>query len=202
MTSQHTQGKLHYREGRDAYTHQLSDESGNRIIAQTLQSSNAIHAADARRLVACWNAFDGIETEKFQDKTVAEYMSEQAFLVHAGVGENSFDWQIRGGACMVLASCFAGQFIGSGATNFLEVGMTHPDIGPFIVTIQKVEGKSPAFLKADADKSRDAAMGMLADCLRGYEKAISVLDDAGVAASQDEINLTKQIRNFLKGQTS
>lgn len=202
MSVKHTPGKLQYAEGRDAYTHQLRDESGNFIVAQTSQSSNPVHEADARRLVACWNAFDGVETEKFQGKTITEFMSEQAFLVSAGAGTDSFDINLKGGACMVLASCFAGQFTGSGATNFLEVGLTHPDIGPFTVTIQRVEGRSPAFLKADADRCRDKAMAMLADCLQGYEKAISALDDAGIASPQTEINLTKGIRSFLKGETS
>jgi hypothetical protein len=116
---------------------------------------------DARRLAACWNAFIGIPTEDFEGKAVDEYVGEQSFVRGMNTSAGQLDIGLTGKACQVLASAFAGQFIGSGAVNFLEVGMNHPEIGDFIVTMQRVEGETPATLRAKAEAERDQAVRAL-----------------------------------------
>jgi len=58
----HTEGKVEYQERSDAYTHIIRGE-GYKMIACTPQGSSGTEEADARRLVACWNALDGVPTE-------------------------------------------------------------------------------------------------------------------------------------------
>jgi hypothetical protein len=55
----HTKGKLVYQENSDAYTNIIRDSKGQFIVS-TPQGTCEIHEANARRLVACWNACDGM----------------------------------------------------------------------------------------------------------------------------------------------
>lgn len=108
--------------------------------------------ANARRLAACWNAFDGVDTDKIEGKSVAEYVCQEAYLtgLQPAPGAAGLNIALSGIACQMFADSFAGQFKGSGAINFLEVGMTHKELGDFIVTIQRVHGETPAQQKAAA----------------------------------------------------
>jgi hypothetical protein len=58
----YTSGRLIYQEDSDVYTHILRDVTGNRIIHQGPQDSRGEAEANARRLAACWNVCDGLET--------------------------------------------------------------------------------------------------------------------------------------------
>ena len=106
-------------------------------------------AADERRIAACLSAFDGIPTEKIEGKTVAEVVAEEAYIT----GLQGGFLGLEGGACGLLAGLFAGQFEGEGATNFLEIRLHHPALGPFVVTMQRQAGETPgqklAQLKAE-----------------------------------------------------
>lgn len=78
----HTKGKLHYQEGADEYTHVLRDET-NWIVAYAPQDSSGKARADARRLVACWNAMQPVSTgwiEKFNRGSVENILCENALL--------------------------------------------------------------------------------------------------------------------------
>lgn len=61
----HTKGKLHYQDESDAYTHIIRDENG-RYIASAPQGFGGTNEADARRLVACWNALLPCSTEMIE----------------------------------------------------------------------------------------------------------------------------------------
>lgn len=43
----------------------------------------------------------------------------------------------------MFATMFAGEFVRSGAKNYLELDYNVPAIGDFVVTIQRKEGKTP-----------------------------------------------------------
>jgi hypothetical protein len=122
---------------------------------------------DAKRIAACWNAFDGIPTEKFEGKSIEEFITTQAYLtgMQPSLYKEGFNIGLTGLACQMLAASFAGQFVGTGATNFLEINMEHPAIGDFNVTIQKTSGLTPAQLKAQAEKERDEAMSLLTELM-------------------------------------
>lgn len=117
----------------------------------------------AHRLAECWNAFDGIPTEQFEGKSVEEFVTTEAYLtgMQPSPHKSGFGIGLTGLAGQMLAASFAGQFIGTGATNFLEINMSHPAIGPFSVTMQKTSGLTPASMKAQAEKERDEAIRLL-----------------------------------------
>lgn len=93
--------------------------------------------------------------------SVEEYVCEQAFLNHAGPQHGAFGMQLSGLACQMLAASFAGQFKGSKAVNYLEVSMSHPEVGPFTVTMQRLNGKTPHQLLVEAERERDEARALL-----------------------------------------
>lgn len=97
------------------------------------------------RILACVQAFEGIELERFEGKSVAQYIASETRLRSAGPGESgSFDLVLDGGACGLLIEAFAGQFKQSGATNYLECGFIHGELGTMTVTVQRVDGITPA----------------------------------------------------------
>jgi hypothetical protein len=114
------------------------------------------------RAAVCVAACEGIPTEKLQGKTIAEYVAGEAYLNGLAPGADGFNIGLSGIACQLFASSFAGQFKGSGAMNFLQVNMEHPEMGAFYVTIQRAEGKTPAQLKREAELERDVARAELA----------------------------------------
>ena len=64
MTTEHTQARLAYIERGDDYQRILRDEAGGAIAI--LYSGFRVQQGDARRLVACWNACQGISTEDLE----------------------------------------------------------------------------------------------------------------------------------------
>lgn len=60
----------------------------------------------------------------------------------------------EGGACGMLAQLLGAQFYESQAINYLELRFNsakHPDLGPLVVTLQRVEGPTPHELRAKAE---------------------------------------------------
>lgn len=83
--------------------------------------------------------------------SLGDYVAKQTFLQSMNADEEGLHLGITGLASQMLANAFAGQFVGSGATNFLELSFEHPEAGRFTVTMQKVSGKTPGQLKAEAE---------------------------------------------------
>jgi hypothetical protein len=121
--------------------------------AAVLLESSAWRHANAARLAACWSAFDGYPTHKLVGKPLAEIVSNEAYIYGMGPApEGGLELKLHGMACQLLANAFAGEFVSSGAVNFIEVGMEHDDVGPMTVTIQRVQGKTPGTLRAETMK--------------------------------------------------
>jgi hypothetical protein len=168
-------------------------------IASCMIVEHGNHEENARRIVACVNMCEGIETEKIEGKTLEQYVSEQAFIsgmtIHDGV-----NFGLHGLACQMLAASFAGQFKGSNAINYLEVGMSHPEIGPFIVTIQRTEGKTPHQFRLSAEQQRDElleALRLVIECTEITDRNCSChisppcndcVDNSGIRAAVDFAN--------------
>lgn len=111
---------------------------------------------NARRVVACVNAFEGIDINKFEGKSVAEYLTSQTMLKHMGPDERGgFGMELEGGACRLLANAFAEQFKEAGAVNFLEVNFTSDTLGPISVIMQRSQGKTPGSILSEARAQRD-----------------------------------------------
>lgn len=117
------------------------------------------HAADAKRLAACWNLLDGYDTKAFEGMTLAEFVAKQAYLSEMTTVDG-MSITLSGLAMQMVAASFAGQFKANGASNYLEISASHPDTGPFTITMQRKEGVTPIMRLEAMTKQRDAAYVM------------------------------------------
>lgn len=85
------------------------------------------------------------ECEKLRAALAQKAVSE-VMLTEFNIAGNGANLRLEGGACRLLADAFADQFREHGGENFVEVGFTTHDGLRLIVTMQKVEGKTPAQL--------------------------------------------------------
>lgn len=70
MSTQYTQGQLIFKDGVSNRVH-LLDSKVEGAVGEVLHV-DLRRASDARRLVACWNACQGITTESLEDNGVAD----------------------------------------------------------------------------------------------------------------------------------
>lgn len=123
-----------------------------------------------RRVAACLNAFDGIPTDKIEGKNLGEILAGEMRLNNAGPREGGgFGFEFSGGVCQLMAEAFAEQFKHSGAINYLELLFDHSDIGPLTITMQRVDGLTPAHKLAKAESERDALQQKLDAVLAGLD---------------------------------
>lgn len=105
------------------------------------------------RAIACVNAFDGIETERIAGKSLGEFLAGELYLNKAEPKQDgSFGFTFSGFAVQLMAECFAYQFKSSGAINYLELLFEHAEVGEMTVTMQRVEGLTPAQKLAVAEQ--------------------------------------------------
>lgn len=110
------------------------------------------------RADACVNAFDGIETERFAGKSIGEFLTGEVRLNKAEPkSDGSFGFTFSGVAIQIMAEAFADQFKSSGAVNYLELLFDHSEVGPLTVTMQRVEGLTPAQKLAAVEAQLEAA---------------------------------------------
>lgn len=164
----------------------LMTEPGGWVVA--ICGDDQFGQDNAIRLAAAWNAFEGIDTIKFAGKTVGEYVCEEAYLQGMTPAPAGLHMGMNGLACQMMAEAFAGQFEGSGAINFLEVGMEHDKLGPFTVTIQRRAGKSPGALRAEALEQLAAAQAQNAVLLEFFNASSQLESTIGHedATAEDE----------------
>lgn len=129
------------------------DELGGVMIGYfTLDALIAALEEKDKRTTACVNAFDGIETERIAGKSLGEFLAGELYLNKAEPKKDgSFGSTFSGFAIQMMAECFANQFKSSGAINYLELLFEHVDIGEMTVTMQRVEGLTPAGKLAAAE---------------------------------------------------
>lgn len=132
----------------------------------------------ARRIAACVSAFEGIPTDRIEGKNLGEILAGEVRLNGAGPrADGCFGFEFSGGICQLMAEAYAEQFRQSGAINYLELLFHHSDIGPLTITMQRVEGLTPAQKLAQAEAQRDALAAENAYLL---PKAASELSNAWV----------------------
>lgn len=116
--------------------------------------------AFAGRLVACYNLLDGYDTKAFEGMTLAEFVAKQAYLSEMTTVDG-LSITLSGLAMQMVAASFAGQFKANGASNYLEISASHPDTGPFTITMQRKEGVTPIMKLEDMTKQLDDAASKL-----------------------------------------
>lgn len=112
---------------------------------------------EERRVAACVNAFEGIPTERIDGKDLGQILAGELRLNGAGPrADGGVGFEFSGGVCQLLAEAYTEQFRQSGAINYLELLFNHTEIGPLTITMQRVDGLTPAKKLALAESERDA----------------------------------------------
>lgn len=114
-------------------------------------------AADARRIVACWNLLHEFDTEAIEVGTFADFIGKQVYL-HEIENANSGELRLSDVSLQLMAAGFAGKMKANAAENYMEFGLFHPDTGPITITIQRAEGLTPAQKLAAMTKQRDVLL--------------------------------------------
>lgn len=147
------------REGLDSKSDIAAELGWRDMQIATLQLKlDALPAQDAteRRIAACVNAFEGIPTDRIEGKNLGAILAGEVRLNGAGPrADGGFGFEFSGGVCQLMAEAYAEQFRQSGAINYLELLFHHSDIGPLTITMQRVEGLTPAQKLAQAEAQRD-----------------------------------------------
>jgi hypothetical protein len=84
-----------------------------------------------------------ISDDQVREYGLIEEPKVDANIVGMSTNKGGLDLQMEGGACGMLAACFAEQFKDSGAKNYLELSFFHEDTGPMTVTMQRAVGMTP-----------------------------------------------------------
>lgn len=143
-----------------------------RMEGQTEDSPELV--AFAGRLVACYNLLDGYDTKELEGVSLAEFVAKQAYLNEMTTNDG-LSISMSGMALQMVAASFAGQFKVNGATNYLELSGSHPETGPFTITMQRTHGLTPAQKLAAMTKQRD----VLFEALNGVQGVMN--NSQGVA---------------------
>lgn len=142
-------------------------------------------SADIERSIACLNAFEGIPTERIVGKDLGQIMAGEVKLHAAGPRPGGgFGFEFSGGVCQMMAEAYAEQFKSSGAINYLELLFNHTEIGPLTITMQRVEGLTPAQKLAKAEDERSELLEAL-QCLFEDYKQLADSGDAGNWSLED-----------------
>lgn len=115
------------------------------------------HAADARRIVACWNLLHEFDTETIEAGSFADFIGKQVYQ-HEIENANSGELRLSDVSLQLMAAGFAGKMKANAAENYMEFGLFHPDTGPITITVQRAEGLTPAQKLAAMAKQRDVLL--------------------------------------------
>lgn len=138
------------------------------------------HLANVQRVVACVNAFDGIETERLAGRSLGEFLAGEVRLNKAEPKpDGSFGFTFSGFAVQIMAESFADQFRESGAVNYLELLFEHKEIGPLTVTMQRTQGLTPAQKLAKAEAERDELARQVSALQLSHDNIINSLGIKG-----------------------
>lgn len=148
------------------------------------------HAADARRLAACWNMLDGYPTKDLEGVTLAEFVAK-----HAELAEKA------------LIAAYASLFAERSATNYLEVKGARPELGPFTITLQRTEGLTPVEKLEAMTKQRDVVFEALELSLAAMEHMGNALNEMDAVTEEDEVHYAafekaRSALEFVEGEQS
>ncbi|MDF8330532.1 hypothetical protein P5G63_19410 [Aeromonas salmonicida] len=118
------------------------------------------HAADAKRLAACWNLLHEFDTEAIEAGTFADFIGQQVYM-HEIENANSGELRLSDVSMQLMAAGFAGKMKANAAENYMEFGLFHPETGHITLTVQRKEGLTPAQKLGAMTKQRDVLLEAL-----------------------------------------
>lgn len=181
--SEHTKGLLAAFEVGDNGNLALGGEDKTSLL--TIVDEDGIdfaalyHAADAKRLAACWNLLHEFDTEAIEAGTFADFIGQQVYQ-HEIENANSGELRLSDVSMQLMAAGFAGKMKANAAENYMEFGLFHPETGHITLTVQRTEGLTPAQKLAVMTKQRD-------ELLAALERANAALSDAAIKMKWSDI---------------
>ena len=88
-------------------------------------------------------------------EALAEKVTSETVLRDLSIGNGSINASFEGGVVHLFVDSLANQFVESGAANYLEMQFHSEATGPLLLTLQRVNGKTPHQLRTEAEKERD-----------------------------------------------
>ncbi len=160
------------------------DYYGGHMVAES------VTAANARRIVACWNLLDGYPTEELEGVTLAEFVAS-----HPELAEKA------------LIAAYSSLFAERSATNYLEVKGARPELGPFTITLQRTEGLTPVEKLEAMTKQRDVVFEALELSLAAMEHMGNALNEMDAVTEEDEVHYAafekaRTALEFVEGEQS
>lgn len=107
------------------------------------------------------------ENARLRD-AVADKVSAATMLTGMTTGPDGLRLALQGGAASLLAEMLAQQFKDGGGINYLELSFVSRKAAPgdaFVVTVQRVLGKTPHALRTEAEAKHAALEAALRDML-------------------------------------
>ena len=126
-----------------------------------------VQAADMNEILDRLEAAEK-ENTKLRE-ALAEKVTSETMLRDLSVGNGSINASFEGGAVHLLVDSLANQFVESGTANYLEMQFHSEATGPLLLTLQRVNGKTPHQLRTDAEKERDELRAKISNLTIGIE---------------------------------
>ena len=119
-------------------------------------NARLIAAANPATISELLDRLEAAEKENVKlREALAEKVTSETMLRDLSVGNGSINASFEGGAVHLFVDSLANQFVESGAANYLEMRFHSEATGPLLLTLQRVNGKTPHQLRTDAEKERD-----------------------------------------------
>lgn len=188
--TEHTKGLLRVGKGHAVVAdHPVPEMSGSDALDYYggHMVAESVTAANARRIVACWNLLHEFDTEAIEVGTFADFIGKQVYLHEIG-NANSGELRLSDVSLQLMAAGFAGKMKANAAENYMEFGLFHPDTGPITITVQRTEGLTPVEKLDAMTKQRDVLLEALELSLAAMEHMGNALNEVDAVSEDDEVH--------------
>ena len=145
-------------------------------MIDTKEPRQALGAVSPEEVEELLDRFEVVEKENTKlREALAQKVTSETILRDLNVGNGSINASFEGGAVHLFVDALANQFVESGAANYLEMQFHSEATGPLLLTLQRVNGKTPHQLRTEAEKERDT--------LQAKVEVMEKQEPAGVAGS-------------------
>ena len=123
---------------------------------RTAVEAAGLNAISMQEVLELLDRLEAAEKENSKlREALAEKVASETILRELSVGNGSINATFEGGAVQLMVDALATQFVESGAANYIEMQFHSEATGPLLFTLQRVDGKTPHQLRAEAEQERD-----------------------------------------------
>ena len=125
-------------------------------MIDTKELRQALGAVSPEEVEELLDSLEAAEKENAKLRiALAEKVTSEATLRDLNFGNGFINATFEGGAIQLMVDALATQFVESGAANYIEMQFHSEATGPLLFTLQRVDGKTPHQLRAEAEQERD-----------------------------------------------